>query len=310
MNLTPVAKMNLARARSNRCCAMGLILRLSIAMMVLCGLHPQPAAAQLFKFGRKKNDAPPVVFERVPTQAELLQHIAANSQKFRQLSSDLRISLDGTPQLRGTMQLELPKRLRIKAGVMGVSQFGVDVGSNEQDFWVWTKVNLPRQKPAIFFASHEGYKQVASTARNAIPLEPVWLLEGLGLIEFESTDVHRGPELTPEGFLRLYSMRQTPSGRNIRVTLIHPQQGTIQQQALYDSQNQLIAYTDSKDYRSFPERGISLPEKIEMYLFQSGQQTKMVIETSDYQFDSLYGDPNQMWGMPQPEGIQSVNLVQ
>ena len=306
MNLIPTSTLSFIATRRKR----GFVFGFMIVIAMLCGLAPEDASAQLFKFARKKNNAPPVVFQRVPTQAELLQHIASKSEAFRQLSSDLRISLDGTPQLRGTMQLELPKRLRIKAGVMGVSQFGVDVGSNEQDFWVWTKVNLPRQKPAIFFASHEGYKQVASTARNAIPLEPVWLLEGLGLIDFESTDVHRGPDQTPEGFLRLYSMRQTPTGRNIRVTLIHPQQGTILQQALYDSQSRLIAYTNSTDYRSFPERGISLPEKIEMYLFQNGQQVKMVIETSDYQFDSLFGDPNQMWAMPQPKGIQSVNLVQ
>lgn len=305
MNFMPTSKMTFAGTRSNRWGVVGL----AIAIAMLCGLAPLKVSAQLFKFSRKKNDAPPVIFERMPTQAELLQHIAANSQKFRQLSSDLRVSLDGTPQLRGSMQLELPKRLRIKAGVMGVSQFGVDVGSNEDDFWVWTKVNLPRQKPAIFFASHDGYKQVASTARNAIPLEPVWLLEGLGLIEFESTDVHRGPVQTSEGFLQLYTMRQTPTGRNIRVTLVHPQQGTILQQALYDSQNSLIAYTNSTDYRSFPDQGISLPEKIEMHLFQNGQQTKMVIETSDYQFNSLYGDPNQMWAMPQPDGVQAVNLV-
>ena len=283
-----------------------------IVLMLLSSAlaFPQQAAAQLFKFGRKKADTPPVVFNRVPTQAELLQHIAANSQKFRQLSSDVRISLDGTPQLRGTMQLELPKRLRIKAGVMGVSQFGVDVGSNENNFWVWTKVNLPRQKPAIFYASHEGYKQVAASARSAIPLEPVWLLEGLSLIAFEETDVHQGPEVTPEGYLRLYSMRKTPSGHNTRVTLIHPQQGTVLQQSLYDAQNRLIAYTNSTNYRTFADRNLSLPEKVEMYLFQHGQQVKMVIETSDYQFDSLFGDPNQMWSMPQPEGIQSVDLTQ
>ena len=114
-----------------------------IFALVFAASFPGVASAQLFKFGKKKETLP-VVFRRTPTQAELVQHITNNNSKFRQLSSDLRVSLDGTPKLRGTMQLELPRRLRIKAGVMGVSQFGVDVGSNEQDFWVWTKVNLPK----------------------------------------------------------------------------------------------------------------------------------------------------------------------
>ena len=284
-----------------------LTLRVVILLLVAFAF-PNEASAQLFSFGKKKA-TPPVVFNGMPSQAELLQHIAANSTKFRQLSSDLRISLDGTPKLRGTMQLELPRRLRIKAGVMGVSQFGVDVGSNDQDFWVWTKVNLPNQKPAIFHASHEGFRTASTAVRDAIPLEPVWLLEGLGLIEFNTADQHFGPELTPEGYLRLYTVRQTANGKNTRVMLVHPQYGTVQQQSLYDHQDQLIAYTDSLDYKSFPQQGTSLPEKVEMYLFRNGQQAKMVIETSDYRFDSLYGDPNQMWSLPRPNNVQSIDLT-
>ena len=280
-----------------------------VVALVVAFLISNTANAQLFNFGRKKTDPVPVVFNRTPNQAELLQHLTASNSKFKQLSSNIRISLDGTPKLRGTMQLELPRRLRIKAGVMGVSQFGVDVGSNNRDFWVWTKVNLPNQKPAIFHASHEGFRNANSSVRQAIPLEPVWLLEGLGLIQFERGDVHQGPELTPEGNLKLYSIRQTPNGRNIRVTLIHPKNGTVLQQALYDSQNRLLAYTDSMDYKSFPKQGVSLPEKIEMHLFSNGQKSKMVIEASDYQFDSLYGDPIQMWALPKPNGVPAIDLT-
>jgi len=279
-----------------------------IVALVVSLFVANSANAQLFRFGRKA-DSIPVVFNKTPTQAELLQHLAANNAKFKQLSSNIRISLDGTPKLRGTMQLELPRRLRIKAGVMGVSQFGVDVGSNNQDFWVWTKVNLPNQKPAIFHASHEGFRNANSKVRQAIPLEPVWLLEGLGLIQFEPNDRHQGPYVTDEGILKLFSVRQTPNGRNTRVTLVHPRHGTVLQQALYDGQNRLLAYTDSIDYKSFPKQGIVLPEKIEMHLFSKDQQSKMVIEASDYQFDSLYGDPGQMWALPQPAGVPAIDLT-
>ena len=282
----------------------GVIIALIVAFLI-----PNTSNAQLFRFG-KKTDPIPVVFNRTPNQAELLQHLFNSNSKFKQLSSNIRISLDGTPKLRGTMQLELPRRLRIKAGVMGVSQFGVDVGSNDQDFWVWTKVNLPNQKPAIFHASHEGFRNANSKVRQAIPLEPVWLLEGLGLIQFEATDKHQlDPKLTREGYLRLVSTRQTPNGANYRVTLVHPRQGIVLQQALYNNQLQRIAYTDSIDYKSFPKQGVSLPEKIEMHLFSNGQKTKMVIEASDYQFDSLYGDPMQMWSLPQPDGVPAIDLT-
>lgn len=279
-----------------------------VVCLFFAAVFPGDATAQFFKVGWKK-DPLPVVFNRTPTQAELVQHITNNNSKFKQLSSDLVVALDGTPKLRGTMQLELPRRLRIKAGVMSLSSLGVDVGSNDQDFWVWTKVNLPNQKPAIFHANHEAFKNATSSVRQAIPLEPVWLLEGLGLIQFEQGDVHKGPVVTPEGFLQLYTVRQTPTGPNFRVMLIHPKHGTVLQQALYDSREQLIAYTNSTNYKYFPKQGAALPEKIEMHLFQNGQQIKMVIETSDFQFDSLYGDPYQMWTMPTPKGVPAIDLT-
>ena len=283
------------------CCLFGALL--AVVLFV------DSTQAQLFKF-RKKKDPIPVVFNRMPTKAEVLQVIAANNSKFKQLSSDIVVSLDGTPKLRGTMQLELPRRLRIKAGVMGVSQFGVDVGSNDQDFWVWTKVNLPNQKPAIFHASHEGFGNASSAVRQAIPLEPVWLLEGLGLIQFEATDFHElDPNLTAEGHIRLVTTRQTSNGQIYRTTLLHAQQGIILQQALYNSRGERIAYTNSEEYKSYPKQGIVLPQKIVMHLSSNGQESKMVIETSDYSFDSLYGDPRQMWALPQPDGVPSIDLT-
>jgi hypothetical protein len=211
------------------------------------------------------------------------------------------------------MQLELPKRLRIKAGAMGIS--GVDVGSNDDNFWVWSKFKLPNQKPAIFYANHEQFKFANSSVRQAIPLEPVWLLEGLGLIQFDAEDRHvLEPSLTQEGHLKLKTWRQTPSGMNHRSTLLHPQTGVILQQSLYNSplnnnKYELIAYTNSTDHKSFPTQGISLPRKIEMHLFSNGQEATMVIEPSDFKFDSLFGDPNQMWAMPSPDGVPAIDLT-
>ena len=256
-----------------------------------------------------QKEAPiPTAFNRTPTQAEFLQLLQQRQTTFRQLSSDISVSLDGVPKLRGTMQLELPKRLRVKAGVMGVSQFGVDVGSNDDMFWVWTKVNLPNQKPAVFYASHDDFAKRSGQIRGSIPLEPVWLVESLGLIDFQDTDVHHGPMPTPEGFLKLFTVRNTASGKTTRVTTIHPTQGLVLQQALYDSQNNLIAYTDSRNYKWYAEHGISLPQNVDMYLYQGAQRARMAIDFGDFEFDTLFGDPNQMWTIRPPANIQTIDL--
>lgn len=285
-----------------------------VFFLVTSQLSSATCDAQLFRnLFPKKEAIIPVAFTRMPSQTDLLRHLESKNTAFRQLSCDLRISLDGAPKLRGTMQLELPKRLRIKAGAMGIS--GVDVGSNEEYFWVWSKLKLPNQRPAVFYAQHDAFENATSAIRQAIPLEPVWLLEGLGLIHFEASDRHiLDPSLTPEGHLRMQSYRQTSTGMKARVSRIHPQQGNVLQQAVYDfsdskSVGERIAYTNSKDYKSFPEIGISLPQTIEMFLSANGQQSKMVIELSNMQFDSLNGDPKLMWSMPQPAGVPLIDLT-
>ncbi len=278
--------------------------------LLVCGGQSE---GQLFKgLGAKlfpKQEPPiPVVFRSTPGRDDILRLLQQRKTAFRQLSSDLRISLDGVPKLRGSFQLELPKRLRVKAGVMGVDQFGVDVGSNDDIFWVWTKVNLPNQKPAVFYASHEDFKSRNSQIRSTIPLEPVWLVESLGLIDFEPNDQHSGPVPTAEGFLSFATVRNTANGKTTRITTLHPTQGLILQQALYDSGGSLIAYTDSKNYRWDSQRQIALPKNVDMYLYQGGQRAKMAIEFGDFDFDSLFGDPDQMWSIQPPANVPTIDL--
>lgn len=269
---------------------------------------------QLFNGSAKKlfsrNEVSPIpnAFSKTPTQQELIRLLQQRQSNFKQLSSDIIVSMDGLPKLRGSMQMELPRRLRVKAGVMGVSQFGVDVGSNNDLFWVWTKVNLPGQRPAVFYSTHEDFKNSSSQIRQAIPLEPVWLVEGLGLIEFLPGDVHHGPIKSPDGFLKLYTVRQTASEKTTRVITLHPTQGVVLQQALYDDKQNLIAYTNTSKYRWFQERRISLPENIDMFLLQGGQRMKMAIEFSDFKFDSLFGDPDLMWTVKPPADVPTIDL--
>lgn len=258
-------------------------------------------------FARKKDPPIPTVFNQQPGQQDILGLLQQRNTAFRQLSSDIRVSLDGVPKLRGTMQLELPRRLRVKAGVI-VDQFGVDVGSNDDIFWVWTKVNLPNQKPAILYASHEDFANRSSQVRGAIPLEPVWLVESLGLIKFQENDVHHGPVASPEGFLKMYTVRNNPAGKTTRVTTIHPTQGLVLQQALYDSEDNLIAYTDSKNYKWYADRGIALPEEVVMYMYQGAQRARMVIDFGKFEFDTLFGDPKQMWSIQPPANVQTIDL--
>lgn len=271
-------------------------------------LVPAQTGCQIFQRFSGRDALSPVVFDRPPTQQQLLGALQRNVQNVKQLNSTIKISLDGTPKLKGSLQLERPNRLRVKAGLLGMTDI-VDVGSNDQMFWVWMKANIGNQRPAIFYATHEAFRNSRSAVQQSIPLEPVWLIEGLGLYESQPNDVHQGPFMTNEGLLKLLTVRQTPSGPQTRVSLIDSKRGLIQQQAIYNAQNELVAYTNSLAYKYYEKEGVNLPHRLEMHLYQGKQVTKMIVEAGEFEFNSLYGDPNRMWAMPNPDGVPKIDLT-
>ncbi len=270
------------------------------------------ANAQWFK-GFRRPAAPqiPIAFNGMPTQQQLLQRLAAQTATVKQVDASVSVAIKGAPKLKGTIQIERPLRLRLKAGVLGVDQMGVDVGSNDDLFWIWTRAAIGGQAPTLMYAFHEQFKRSSGAVRQAIPLEPSWLINALGLVEFSKGDFHQGPLLTAQGRLKLITVSNAQSGRQYRITLIDAARGLIEQQSIYDENRNLIAYTNSTGYKYYPEHNVSLPNQIEMHLFTSdGQEQELTVTTSGYNINSLFGDPQRMWTMPQPANVQRIDLSQ
>jgi hypothetical protein len=275
----------------------------------LLGLLSSQTGCQIFSRFRTEPDVAPIVFQQAPDQQQLLSYLNAQAQKVKQLKTNVRVSLDGMPTLRGSLVLERPKRLRLKAGLLGVSEMGVDVGSNDDGFWVWTKASLPGEKPAIYFASHEAYQN--SPIRKALPFDPAWIIDALGFVEFSPTDRHDGPFQRSDGRYEIRSYIQTAAGPTARISVVDPKHGWIVQQAIYDSTGRRVAYVDSIKHKLYPLAEVSLPERIEIHVFQpDGREMKLVVDADDYTINTLYGDPARMWVMPNPPDIPKIDLAQ
>lgn len=270
----------------------------------------QTANAQLFKSWGQPATSIPTAFNGVPTQQQLLNHLARQTASVKQVDASVSVAMDGAPKLKGTLQIERPLRLRLKAGVLGVDQMGVDVGSNNDLFWIWTRVPIPGQPPTLMFANHEQFKRSGGAVRQAIPLEPSWLISALGLVDFSPNDFHQGPTLTPQGRLKLVTVNNAPAGRQYRISIIDANSGLIEQQSIYDQNRNLVAYTNSTRYKFYPQHNVSLPNRVDMHLFTDGQEQKLTITTTGFNINSLFGDPNRMWKMPQPANVQRIDLSQ
>lgn len=277
---------------------------LLIAAM-LAGLAP--GCASMRSMFRPAPQAP-VVFEGTPASTQLLETIRANAVSVRQLESDIRITMDGMPAgIRGSLLVEQPSRLRLKAGVLGMTDTGIDIGTNEERFWIFNKSSYGGQTPAIYYARHGEFRN--SQVQRMIPLQPQWLIEAIGLIDPGKLSDIQGPFVRNDGFLEMRGTTETPSGTFHRLLAIDPRRGWLVQQAIYDQAGQLVAWSKSSDFRYFPEVRASLPGHVELNLAGNGNQsTKLSISLQTHTINKLFVDPAVTWNMPTPADVPAVDL--
>jgi len=250
----------------------------------------------------------PIAFVEIPTKDQILTHLATQTERVNQLQSDVRVSVDGMPTLRGTLAIEKPDRLRMNAGLLGVTELGIDVGSNRDVFWFWAKVAAPGQEPGIYFARHDEYQN--SELQRLIPVEPAWLIDALGLVKFEPTDRVEGPFQRPDGRLELVTYRNIGGQTTVRVSAIDARYGWVSQHSIYDSNGRILAYANSVKYQHYPEYNVSLPSRIEITAYNpDGSEFKLSVDASRYKINSIYGDPEKLWVMPNPGDVPLYDLV-
>ena len=253
--------------------------------------------------------AAPAAVTRQPSSAQiqLIKTLNARARAVKQLNAPVTVKIPGAPKIKGSLQIEFPKRMRLKAGVLGVSEMGVDAGSNEQQFWVWSKMALPGSPAALYFANHDQYQN--SQARSQIPLEPEQIINALGLVTLDPNGRHYGP--FPEGkkHVRLYTIEEVNGARQTRMLLINVNTAAVEQTSVYDQNNQLVAYANALKFKNYNQHKISLPQKIEIHVVQPGQADfVMKVDIGSFSVNSLFGDPNQMWAMPDARNVKRVDL--
>lgn len=279
--------------------------KILLAGICLAFLGFNSGCSILNRFKGPGNEAP-IVMAKESSLPEVINFLNRQNQKVQQLKTDVQISVDGIPKLRGDLVIERPEKLRLTAGLLGMSELGFDLGSNDELFWIWKKAATPGDPPALYFARHLDYQ--SSAVKRELQLQPKWLLEGLGLIEFNGSETE--PKLRPDGILEVVTRAQSPDEPAIRVTLIDAQHGLVLQQGFYDANGNRLAYINSSKYRYYPDQDVSLPQQIDVHIYDShGAESRMLVTANEYTINALYGDPERLWTMPNPPDVPKIDLT-
>ncbi len=280
----------------------GAAFSLAVLATVFCASGATCSSGLRNPFAPAGPPAPQVI----TTASTLDQMIAAVNQNadrvMRLQSNNASITIPGVagiPLLRGNIAAERPKRLRVQAST-SLTGTEVDVGSNDELFWFWTKRNEP---PALYFARHDQF--ASSAAQQSLPIEPEWLWDALGLTRFEPTDQHTGPLPYASGTVEIRSVLNRPGGRYTKSTVIDASTAWVLEQHVYDASGVLLASSQANQHRYYPEAGVSLPQKIDLRVPRA--QLSLAIDLGQVQINAPSANPA-LWAMPAMSGYEQVDL--
>lgn len=216
-------------------------------------------------------------------------------------ASSVRIRAQGIPMsLDGNLVVQRDHRLRLE--VTSPRGKEVDFGSNDEEFWLWSKPQekLPNQ---IYYAAH----QDMDLARQHLPFpfEPEWLMEALGVAPYSAEGATVEP-VKGGGSLRLVSHHQLPTGETVKkVVVVHGCHGYVMEHSTYDERNQPLVRVLLQDYRLDAGSGAILPRHVKLDWPQNSVSLAMDLGHVEVNPTAI---PVAVWRRPPIANAQMVNL--
>ena len=241
----------------------------------------------------------PRVLPPSPTLEQVIDVVNKNNSQIQSFSTNrASISGSGFPSLTASIAFERPQEFRLRAG----TSFGpeIDLGSNDELFWLWVKRN---QTPGVYYCRHDRF--AGSEARKITPFEPRWLIEALGVVEFDRGLPHQ-LTILPNNRLRIDTVRDTPEGPVAKITILDGSQGWILEQHVFDARRQLIATSITSGHRRDPLSGLIMPTVVQINC--PGGKLSMRIDLGNVEINRLSGDRMALWSMPSYPGAPAIDM--
>ncbi len=219
-------------------------------------------------------------------------------------STHVRLSLKGVPMaLPASIAVEAPRNFRLRVSEPIGRGDMVDMGSNQTDFWFWAKDAQPRN---VITASHEQLPYVQQQMQ--IPCQPDWLMEVLGVIPIDASEVTLRHPDPSSPLVELVSTHMSPAGQKItKVIRVDSCHGIVREHALHDSRGVIIARAALADHRVDPTSQLTIPHTIQIDWPEMDQQLTMRLEHVEINPPPM---PAQAWMIPVKPGYPTVDIVQ
>jgi len=292
--IRPVNRGNSAASRAGRRITLSW---LALVLLSICG---SGAACPNLVAQYQRPQMP--VLPAQATLEDVITLVNENSARVESLySTDAKISAPWFPTLKARLAFHRPQRLRLLART-SLSGPEIDLGSNDEAFWVWIARSNP---PQTYFCRHDQFAM--SPLRRSFPIEPGWLVDALGVGQLAPIEEHHGPTPREDGNLEVRTVKRGPFGNMTKVTVLDATHGWVIEQSLYDERGVLVASAAASEHRRDPISQAVLPAKVE--LEWPAAKMSLRLDLGDVQINSDEALAETLWNMPSYEGYELVNLA-
>ena len=244
-----------------------------------------------------------------PSLDQIIASVHDNTQRVRSyMAPQAVLAVPGVPRLSARVACEPPRRFRLQART-AVSGDELDIGSNDDLFWLWIRRHEP---PVMLFCRHDRYAQ--SSARLLLPVKAEQMPELLGLVTFAPGDRHEGPFPLPDGRIEIRSHLDAAAGPDgsasatmLKSTILDGVTALVQEQHLFTADGRRIASVRTAGHRVDAASGAALPRTVEVDWPEPGIAFKL--EINAISTNVPLGDPGQLWQMPAYPGYAPVDLA-
>ena len=212
------------------------------------------------------------------SREEVVAHLNQNISRCTGWRSfDIKVSLGGMPlKASAMMAVESPRRFRMQvSSLMGDL---ADLGSNDERMWFWQRP-MTDDPQYVYTCAHQDL--AAAQERMPIPFRPDWLMEVLGVIPIDPSQVEMEPNPGDAGQFLLTSFQTAPDGTQVkRVMTVDAKRGVVIGHALWavdGGSDRPIAQAKLSDHRRDETSGVTLPRRIVLSYPAAGAEMTLAI---------------------------------
>ena len=205
---------------------------------------------------------PKPLFTTPPTLDQLAEAINRSRNIQSLQSNSVTVKVTGSSSINTNVTWAREKRFRMTASVAGVA--GVDIGSNDEEFWMAIRGGLTKE---MYYAKHIEFE--SQTDRPILPVSPVWLIQAMGVCEIDLTRLVQQPVTRADGMVELTTVEPSPIGNFTRTLVVDPKYGFSREVFLRDPSGRLVANAKQSKHEYYASAQTSLPHLVKVKLMPS-----------------------------------------